>query len=304
MSKYVVITGGTGLIGRALVKVLAQKDYNLILLSRKKVDRIDNVEVKSIIWDSEKPSDIKHEIDVMTNGEPFALINLAGYPIAQSRWSNDIKKKILNSRVKGTEYLANEICGNDSIVTLFVSASAVGYYGDTNEEVDENSPKGEGFLSEVCSRWESAALDSKVDTKIIRIGVVLSKDGGALEKMMLPYKFFVGGPIGTGKQYVPWIHIEDLVNAIIYILENRPKGDVFNLVAPDAVDMTKFSKTLAKILRRPNLFPVPSFILKITMGEMASMILKGQKVKPGSLLNSGYKFKYTELDRAFSDIIE
>ncbi len=304
MSKYVVITGATGLIGRALVKALAQKDYNPILLSRRKVDRIDDVEVKSIIWDSEKPEDIKYEMNAMTNGEAFILINLAGYPIAQSGWNDDIKNKILSSRVNGTEYLAKEICGDDSNVSLFISASAVGYYGNTTEEVDENSQKGEGFLSKVCSKWESAASHSKVDTKIIRIGVVLSEDGGALEKMMLPYKFFVGGPIGSGKQYVPWIHIEDVIDSIIYIIESRPKDKVFNMVAPESVTMSRFSKALAKSMRRPNLFPLPSLILKIIMGEMASMVLEGQNVKPGSLLNSGYKFKYTELERAFSDNIE
>jgi uncharacterized protein (TIGR01777 family) len=304
MIKNVLITGGTGLIGKALVSRLNHLGYNIVLLSRKKVNKIDDVKTECIIWDSEYPHDIRDDVERAFKGESYSIINLAGYPIAQSRWSEDIKTKIINSRVNGTEYLANDLCGDNSKVSLFISASAVGYYGNVSKKVAENGSKGVGFLSDVCEKWENATKSSKVDTKIIRIGVVLSENGGALKKMMLPYKLFVGGPIGSGQQYVPWIHIEDIVKAIVYILETTPKEDVFNLVAPDAVYMATFSKALAKIMRRPNLLPVPSFILKIIMGEMASMVLEGQNVYPDNLINAGYEFRFDALGEALGEIIK
>ncbi len=303
MKKYAVVTGGTGLIGRALVKELYQNGYSIVLLTRRVIDKIDDIEVHSILWDSEQPRDIKDELDSITNKTKYILINLAGYPIAQSRWSEDVKKKIINSRVNGTEYLAKEMCDEDSNVSLFISASAVGYYGDTKEKVNEDSPKGEGFLSNVCEKWEAASLHSKVETKIIRIGVVLSQSGGALEKIKLPYKYFLGGPIGSGNQYVPWIHIEDIVKGIIYIIESKPKAKVFNMVAPEAVTMSKFSKEIANSMSRPNLFPVPSFILKLMMGEMSSMVLEGQNVIPNSFLNSGYNFEFQVVNKALENMV-
>ncbi len=303
MERYVVISGGTGLLGTALVKELSRKSYRIILLARRKIDTLEGVKVDSILWDSEKPGDVREEIESIVGNNSYVLINLAGYPIAKSKWSDKIKQKILNSRVNGTEYLSKELCRDNPKLSLFVSASAVGYYGDTIAQVDEESTKGHGFLSDVCHKWEAAALHSKVDTKIIRIGVVLSKDGGALEKMMLPYKYFVGGTIGSGKQFVPWIHIEDLVSGIIHIIEHNPSPNIYNMVASNQKTMKEFSKELAGAMKRPNLFPVPSIILKVVMGEMSTMILEGQKVEPENLLNSGFKFKFPYLKPAIVNIL-
>jgi len=289
--KEVVIAGGTGAIGQKLCKVLIDSGYKVIVLSRK----LKTYQKDGVYYQPYPITSI--EIGEFFEGK-FALINLAGHLVADGRWNVKTKDLIYYSRKDTTHDLVEgiNICKNPP--NLFISTSAIGYYGDRGiEELDEYSSKGLGFLSDVCMVWEDEAKKSKIKTAIIRVGVVLDKNSGALSKMLLPFKFFVGGPIGNGKQILSWIDIEDLVNAYKFVLDNSLDG-IYNATAPNPVDMNSFAKTLAKVMKRPNLFRVPSFVLKVLMGESSVIVLGGQKVIPEELSKAGFKFKYNNLEES------
>lgn len=290
MRSKIIGTGLSGLVGKPLCEALKSR-YDVMKLSR--------------IWDNGKinPSNWDAEL----NGAE-AVINLSGENIAGKRWTAKQKEELRNSRIQTTRELVKAIAQAHPKPKVFLSGSAIGYYGARDEaRVGEASAKGSGFLPDLCEEWEREALKASaygVRVVLLRTGIVLAKNGGALAKMSPPFKMFIGGPLGSGKQFMSWIHIDDEVNAIIKCLEDeRLKGPV-NLTAPNAVSNKEFSKILAKTLHRPCLAPVPPIALKLLLGEMSEMLLTGQNVYPQALIDAGYQFKYPELATALADLLK
>ena len=299
----VVITGATGFIGRALCKAL-HKDYEVIALSRDANRAAKSVggRAKIIEWDGRTTGSWYKQ----ANGA-FAIINLAGENVASGRWNESKKAGILHSRLDSSRAVLEVIKQADKKPTVVILASAIGYYGSRkNEKLDETSTLGKGFLANLCRRIESYAEEIEglgVRCVVIRTGVVLGRDGGAFAKLVKPFRFYLGGHIGSGRQWFSWIHLDDEVAAIKFLLENENLKGVFNLTAPEPVTMKKFCKILGKVLHRPALLNVPGFAARLAFGEMADeMLLSGQKVLPKRLLNTGFDFQYTTVEQALNDI--
>jgi uncharacterized protein (TIGR01777 family) len=299
----VIITGATGFIGRALCKAL-HKDYEVIALSRDASRAAKSVgdRAKIIEWDGRTTGSWYKQ----ANGA-FAIINLAGENVASGRWNESKKAGILHSRLDSSRAVLEVIKQADKKPTVVILASAIGYYGSRqNEELDETSTPGKGFLANVCRRIESYAEEIEglgVRCVVIRTGVVLGRDGGAFARLVKPFRFYLGGHLGSGRQWFSWIHLDDEVAAIKFLLENENLQGVFNLTAPEPVTMKKFCKILGKVLHRPALLNVPGFAARLAFGEMADeMLLSGQKVLPKRLLNTGFDFQYTNVEQALNDI--
>jgi uncharacterized protein (TIGR01777 family) len=239
-----------------------------------------------------------NEIDV--------VINLAGDNIGSGFWTNSKKERIIQSRVLAGKALSQAILAAKTKPQVFIQASGVGYYGtSTNQVFDESSPNGDDFLANVAKQWEesSSMLDStEVRRVIIRSGVVLDKTSGAFPLMAMPFKFFVGGPLGNGKQMVSWIHLVDEVNAIQFIIENRELSGPVNLTSPNALKNSDFGKTIAKVAKKPYWFPTPGFALKLLLGEKSTLVLDGQNAIPKKLLDHGFDFKYSALEKALESL--
>jgi hypothetical protein len=236
-----------------------------------------------------------------------AVVHLAGESIAK-RWSARQKERILSSRVLGSRTLVEGLKKLQRRPPVLVAASAVGYYGNRlDEELDETSPPGSGFLAETCKAWEAEtrrATDAGIRVAQLRFGIVLSSKGGALGKMLLPFKLGLGGPVGSGRQWMSWVHIDDVVGAIRFALERAELKGPVNVTAPQPARNGDFSRTLGKVLKRPAFLPAPGFALKIVFGEMAdALLLEGQKVLPRALAKAGYAFKFSELEPALADIM-
>ena len=295
--KKVIITGGTGLVGQQLTTLLKHKGFEVNILCR----------------NPKRPNEFKwnideHYIDERVFEQASAIIHLAGAGVAEKRWTEERKKEIIESRTKSARLLYKYLSGSKYPVASFISASAVGFYGDRKSELlTEDSANGSGFLAEVCKVWEEeaekfSALNIAVSK--IRIGIVLSKDGGALPKLDFPIKFGIGAYIGDGKQFVPWIHIDDLCNIFIHLLEKN-LHDTYNGCAPDIKTNKEMSETIAMVLHRPFIpFPAPGFILKTVMGEMASMLLMSNNCSSQKIINTGFVFQYPELKEALQNIYE
>jgi len=299
----VVITGATGFIGRALCKAL-HKDYEVIALSRDASRAAKSIgEMAKIIkWDGRTTGSWYKQ----ANGA-FAIINLAGENVASGRWNESKKAGILHSRLDSSRAVLEVIKQADKKPTVVILASAIGYYGSRQDEpLDETSTPGKGFLANLCRRVESYAEEIEgvgVRCVVIRTGVVLGRDGGAFAKLVKPFRFFLGGHLGSGRQWFSWIHLEDEVKAIKFLLENEHHKGVFNLTAPEPVTMKEFCKILGKVLHRPAWLNVPALAARLAFGEMADeMLLSGQKVLPKRLLNTGFDFKYTNVEQALNDI--
>lgn len=309
----IIIAGGSGLIGKKIAEVLIEQGNSVVLLSRNpenihivsnllaKSDRIGRLEVHK--WSAAKLDNL---IPIIETSD--AVINLSGESIASKRWTVDRKQKILSSRIDSTRALVDAIGQARNKPSVFLNASAVGFYGNVpNGDVTEKYPEGAGFLSDVCGRWEREALKANsygVRVVLLRTGIVLDKSEGALKKLLVPFNLFVGGPLGNGKQWFPWIHLKDEVDAIVFALKNKELFGPVNLTAPQTVSMNDFCKVLGKVLHRPSWLSVPSPVLKILLGEMAGpLLLQGQKVIPQKLLDSGFKFNFPELERSLEDIL-
>jgi uncharacterized protein (TIGR01777 family) len=296
----VLISGGTGLIGRALVKKLQDKGYSVGVLSRS--GKKDTSTVRFFLWDPDNNSIDQEAVDWADH-----IISLAGENVAQ-RWTSSAKKRILDSRIDGTLLFRDALAKRKNLLKSFISSSAIGYYGsDTGDaELDEQSPLGTGFLAEVVDKWEGA-IDECAPyaerTVKVRTGIVLANEGGALKKMITPIKFGIGSPLGSGKQWMSWVHISDLVNMYVFALESSIKG-VFNGVAPNPEQNQGFSEQLAKVLGKPFFFPnVPGFVLKLLLGDMSSMVLGGNRVLPIAFQQEGFKFEYNKLDEALAALL-
>ncbi len=301
----IVLAGATGFIGQRLIKKLGESGHSLVLLSRNSSEarRHYGSTLQVELWDAKTQGAWAHHLDGAD-----AVINLAGESIAGKRWSQTQKDKILASRVDATNAIVEALSKTNKKPQVLVNASAVGYYGDVPQaDVTEHYPQGNDFLAETCGRWEQAALQAEqfgVRVVCIRTGIVLDKNGGALKKLLPPFNFFVGGPLGSGRQWFPWIHIEDEIGAILFALENKNIVGPLNLAAPESVTMRQFCSALGKTMYRPSWAPVPGLVLKIALGEMAGpLLLNGQRVVPKKLSEAGYAFRFPQLDAALKDVL-
>lgn len=296
----VLITGGTGLVGKVLTKILQEKNYTVSYLSRSK----QSGSIKTYHWDI-----TKKEIDVEAISQADYIVHLAGAGVADKRWTDLYKKEIIDSRVISTQLLTQAIQQSSKKPKAFVSASAVGFYGfDTKDTLlTENSPKGEGFLADVTEKWEKSVEEISnlgIRTAIMRIGIVLAKEGGALAKIMQPVQFFAGSPLGSGKQYMSWIHIRDMARMLIYAFENENIRGFYNAVGNSPVTNEDFTKEVAKILKKPLFLPnVPSFALNLLLGEMASMVVGGNRVSNEKIVKAGFEYEFAILESALKDLI-
>ncbi|HLO50332.1 MAG TPA: TIGR01777 family oxidoreductase [Kamptonema sp.] len=303
----VAIAGATGFVGSRLVERLHQEKHQVLVLSR------DAARARRVFPASAYPNlEIVAYTPTASGSWQQALagcdgvVNLGGAPIAEERWTPERKQEIMDSRKLATEKLVEAIVNANPRPSVLVSGSAIGYYG-TSETVafEESSSPGEDFLAEVCQAWEAAAEPVKkggVRLVILRLGIVLGM-GGAIAKMLPPFKLFAGGPIGTGKQWFSWIHREDVVNLILFSLTHPQVEGVFNATAPNPVRMAEFSQTLGDVLNRPSWLPVPGFALEVLLGDAAKVVLEGQQVLPKRTLSSGFEYQYPVLKEALEEIL-
>lgn len=293
----ILIAGSSGLVGSALVKSLQSKGHAIARLVR----RIDG-HPGEILWNPAAGTINDSELEGFD-----VIVNLAGDPIAEGRWNKEKKKRIVESRVQATTLLAQTVAKLKHKPEVFINASAVGFYGDHGDLwVDEKSPVGKGFLADVCEQWERSADGvSKAGVRLVklRIGVVLSTHGGALKQMLLPFRLGLGGVVGSGNQYMSWIHIDDLVHIIEQAVENKSYQGVLNAVAPHPVTNREYTKILGKVLHRPTIFPLPAFAARLVFGEMAdALLLSSCRVRPSRLEDLHYSFKYAQLEAALDDL--
>ncbi len=292
----ILITGASGLVGSALLPRLKELGFEINILSRKKKESAYGQVYE---WDVESGSIENGAFDGVN-----IVIHLAGAAVADKKWTSLRKKEILESRTESTALLRRKIKDKGIYLKSFVSASAIGYYGfDTGDNLcNENSEKGNGFLADVVDAWEGEIFElSDYAERVValRIGMVLSEHGGALPKLSMPFKLGVGSPIGSGKQYMSWIHLDDLVEMFLTSVEKKSFNGIYNAVAPTAHTNRAFSKVLAKTLSRPFFLPpVPAFMLKLILGEMSSIVLGGNKVSAQRIIDDGYVFKYGDLTDA------
>ncbi|MDJ0694767.1 TIGR01777 family oxidoreductase [Mastigocoleus sp. MO_188.B34] len=304
----IAITGATGFVGSRLVERLISQGHKLVVLSRS-VQRAQKVFPATAFKNLEivgYTSTVSGDWQNAINGCD-AVVNLAGEPIAEGRWTPERKEIILNSRKLGTQKIVEAIGNADSKPTVLVNASAIGYYGTSQTATfDETSSAGNDFLAQVTTEWESEAQkvkDSGVRLVILRFGIVLGM-GGALGKMITPFKLFAGGPLGDGQQWFSWIHVDDVVGLILQALNNSQMEGVYNATSPEPVRMSQFCDTMGEVMNRPSWLPVPGFALEALLGEAATVVLQGQKVVPKRTLESGFEYKYPKLQTALEGILK
>lgn len=289
---HLLVSGVSGPIGTALLPELKSAGAEVTRLVRATSRRSSATE-DVVVWDPMQP------IPPATVSGFDAVINLSGESIV-GKWTPEKKKKIHDSRVQGTTHLAQALAATSMKPQVFVCSSAIGYYGNRGDEIlTEKSAPGQGFLPDVCKEWEAAtkaAENAGIRTVHVRTGVVLSPRGGALGEMVIPFKLGVGGRVGSGKQWMSWIDVSDMAGGILYATENPAVRGPVNFVAPNAVTNSEFTKTLANVLSRPAIFPLPAFMVKLAFGEMGENLLLGsQRVQPAQLTASGYRFRFNEL---------
>jgi uncharacterized protein (TIGR01777 family) len=295
-----VLTGASGFIGSKLVERLGQS-HDLKLLTRRQPKKTGLPGTQWIIWEPGNPGEWERCIEGADG-----IINLAGEPIAKKRWSLEQKDRIRFSRVNTTRALVRAIAKTKHKPKFLINGSAVGYYGPRGDELlTENSPAGAGFLADVCREWEDEARHAQSDgvrVALLRTGIVLGKGEGALAKMVKPFKLFAGGYLGSGKQWMPWIHVEDEVGLIQFLIEKETASGAFNATAPNPVTMEEFCKKLASVLNRPSWAPVPAPVLRLLLGEMAEMLLTGQRALPKAAQDLGYVFRYRNIFDALQSL--
>ena len=302
MPHRVVITGGTGLIGRALAGSLVDDGHEVVVMSRSPDRAVvpDGVTVAG--WNPPIPGDLQEALSGST-----AIVHLAGENLASGRWTDARKKRFHTSRVATGQMLADALTEVDSRPAVLLQASAVGFYGPRgDEDVTENHEPGQDFLARLCVDWEAATAAVEnlgMRRVVLRTGVVLDADEGALPRMVLPFRFFAGGPMGSGRQWVPWIHRADEVGAMRFLLDREDLSGPFNLTAPEVARNAEFAETLGRVLGRPSFLPAPAFALRAALGEMATVVLEGQRAVPTGLLGAAYEFRFPTLEPALRDLL-
>lgn len=291
----ILITGASGLIGNALQKSFNEKGYEMLLAGRRFINKPDHV-----VWDAEKGFDAA-ALEKIEGTD--AIIHLAGEPISDWRWTEDKKKRIVDSRVQGTRSIIDAISKLKKKPKTLLSSSAVGYYGDRGDDIlTERGGVGDTFLAEVCRDWEAEARKAEnygVRVVLMRNGIVLSKDGGALSTMLTPFSLGVGGVVGSGKQWMSWLALDDIVGITNFLLENEEIEGAVNVVAPNPVTNEEFTKTLGEVIHRPTFLPLPKFAVDLMMGEMGdALLIDSARVAPEKLQKAGYEFQYKDLKPA------
>ncbi len=310
----ILLAGGTGFIGGHLIEALLKENHHIFLLTRKKPNTLTNIPsgITPLHWDG-KALDKWAEFVSQTD----AVINLAGeniggknlFEVLTKRWNSETKNNLRESRINAGKVLSEAIHTSPQRPSLFIQASAVGYYGDRSDEIlTEKSPPGSDFLAKLCIDWEnstSSVEEMGIRRVILRIaGVVMSSKGGSLPIIMLPYKFFVGGPLGNGQQWMSWIHIHDLVKGILYFLYQPNSSGPYNLCAPNPLKNKDLSRIIGKSLSRPSFFPVPKIAFKIVLGEKAGILLASQRQIPERLMQHGFSYDFANAQEAIKDIIQ
>lgn len=297
--KKILITGGTGFIGNYLTTELLKEGHYITIVSRSPEKYTEKqAENRNFVgWDGDLLNAL-NEADV--------IINLAGKNLF-GRWTESIKREIYDSRIENTRKLVNAIERTDSKPELLISASGVSIYGDHKDQViDEKTPSADTFLGKVCRDWESEASragEFDVRVAITRFGPVLEGDGGLIEKMRFPFLMFVGGPVGSGNQYIPWIHMKDLCNAIRFPMQNEKINGPYNVCSPEPETMDNFAKKMGEVMNRPSIFRVPEFVLKMVLGEGAQPAIESLRVQPKVLQKEGFNFEFEDLTEALADIL-
>jgi uncharacterized protein len=295
----IAVTGATGLVGSALVRALAADGAEVLSVVR----RPSATRVTEVPWDPTTGSLDRSALEGVD-----AAVHLAGENIAGGRWNSVRKRAILESRTSGTALLARTLAGLQKPPRVLVSASAIGYYGDRGDQwLTEESGPGTGFLPDVCRAWEAAAkpaAGSGIRTVVVRIGIVLSPEGGALARMLTPFRLGLGGPVGSGRQYWSWITLEDLVGILRFAVATPSVTGPVNAVAPNPVTNAEFTRSLARTLRRPSVFPLPAFAARLALGEMAEpLLLASARLRPERITGAGYRFRHPDLSEALRQIL-
>lgn len=296
----ILITGGTGFIGKELRETLLKAGNNLVIITRnpKKYEDESASNQRFISWDDDLVLEMEN-VD--------AVINLAGENLFGQRWNEQVKESIYNSRIDSTRSLVEAMRSAEKKPSVFISASASGIYGDQGDTIlTEEFEVANDFLASVCKDWEEESQKAtKLGVRVVnpRIGIVLEEGGGALEKMIPPFKFFVGGPIGDGKQYMSWIHRSDLVKALVFPIDNEKLEGAYNVCSPNPATMNEVADTLGDVMNRPSFFRVPKFALDIVLGEAAQPITGSIRMQPKKLQVTGFEFRFEELEEALADII-
>ncbi len=290
----IILSGASGLIGSSLKKHLEARGHQIVQLVRAPAQP----GAGEALWDPDSGV-----LDTAVLQGADAVVNLNGRNISDGRWSERVKKILRSSRIDSTTTIASAIADAQQQPPVLVNASATGYYGDRGDELlDESSARGQGFLAELCSEWESAAENARSDrTRVVclRFGMVLSQDGGALERMLLPFKLGVGGPIGSGRQFWPWVSLVDVVRVVEFAISTAALSGPVNVVAPEEVRCTEFARTLGRALNRPAFLPVPAAAVRLAFGEMAeALLLASARVRPAALIAAGYEFEHPTLEDA------
>ncbi len=297
----VLIAGGTGQIGRLLISRLLQDGHTVWVLSRNPQKANLPYGVQVVGWDGRSPVGWENVL-----AQADAVINLTGENLGAARWSAQRRILLRSSRLEPAKAIVDAISASNHRPALLLQSSAIGYYGIyQNQEVDENSPAGSDYLSQLVVDWEDASRGVEelgVRRVIARQGIVLDDHEGALPRMLLPFRLFAGGPVGSGKQWISWISRKDIADAILYLLKSETANGVYNLTSPQPLTNAEFGKTIAKVLKRPYWMPVPAFVLRILFGEMAIVVLEGQRGIPRRLIESGFRFQYADLKSALEEL--
>lgn len=295
----ILISGSHGLVGEALIKSLSNDNHEIVRLVRRTSSGAGEIE-----WHPNQG-----RIDAQQLEGFDVVVHLAGENIASGRWSEDKKRAIRESRVKGTSLLSESLARTTRPPSVFLSASAIGYYGDRGDELlTEKSAPGDGFLPSVCIEWENAtkaAVEKGIKTVYTRFGIILDRNEGALAKMLPPFQMGIGGKVGNGKQWMSWIALDDVINGLKFLMSDTSVNGPVNFVAPNAVTNAEFTKVLGQVLSRPTFFPVPAFGARLAFGEMAdALLLSSQKVKPGVLQDKGFAFRWPTLAPALKHLLK
>jgi uncharacterized protein (TIGR01777 family) len=298
----IVVAGGSGFIGSSVVPRLRSEGHDVVVLTRAPARSARTEDAERIFWDGRTQGGWSLYVR-----RADAVINLAGESIGDGRWTASRKRRIVEGRIDATRALLEAMRTGERKPSVLINSSAVGYYGPVESgDVTEDHPPGAGFLADLCVRWEQEALaagELGCRVVVLRTGVVLGEKGGALEKMLLPFRLYAGGPVGSGRQWFPWVHRDDVAGVILFALGNPALSGPVNVVAPGCVTMKEFCAALGAALSRPSWLPVPPFALRAALGEMAGMILTGQRAVPSRLISLGYQFRYPGVAAALAAVV-